>query len=88
MYLMGTPGPDGKLSIGPKNPSYAIARAHKRTNTWLNTEAALHSLWSAVPAPQVAMTSECTRARLVTATILRPSAQVACNQILSSDKEF
>jgi len=32
------------------------------------------------------MTSVCTRARLVTATILRPSALVAGDQISSSDK--
>jgi len=32
------------------------------------------------------MTSACTRARLVTANILRPSAPVVGDQILSSDK--
>jgi len=26
----------------PKNPSYATACVHKRTKTWLNTEAAQH----------------------------------------------
>lgn len=39
-----------------------------------------------MPTQQVAMTSARTRARLVTATILRPSALVVGDQISSSDK--
>jgi hypothetical protein len=79
IYLVGTISPDGTLCIRVQNPSYATVRIHIHTKTWLSTEPSLHLLLRVSPAPQVTMTSEHTRARLVTATILRLSAGVACN---------